>query len=156
MADDLAVRIARLEDIEAIRRLKHLYGLLCDDDYDADALVALFTEDGVWDAGELYGRYEGRAAMHAFFSQISKSVVFAIHTALNDIIDVDPGGETAVARFRAIIPSSLRTPEGDVPMWTLSGYEDRLRKVDGEWKFTEMRSIIRRVANHADGWETGA
>ena len=151
MTSDLAARIQKLEDLEAIRRLKHLYGLLCDQDYDPDALVELFVDDGVWDAGELYGRHQGRKALHGFFSEISKTVTFALHVAFNEIIDID--GDAARARWRAILPSTIEVDGKSTAYWTFSGYDDRLRKVDGEWKFVEMRSIIERVGTHDAGWE---
>ena len=47
-AEDLAAieaRLRRLEDIEAIKRLKARYCAACDDGYDPDRLAALFTED---------------------------------------------------------------------------------------------------------------
>ena len=151
MTEDLLRRLERLEDLEAIRRLKHRYGELCDEEYNADALVELFTEDGVWDAGELYGRFVGREAMHGFFKSISQTVMFALHTAFNEIIDID--GETARARWRAIIPATFKIEGSSVPYWTFSGYDDRMRKVNGEWRFTEVRSIIMRTGPHAEGWK---
>ena len=46
--EELQKRITRLEDIE---RLKARYCEICDhDDYDADAMASLFTEDGTWNA----------------------------------------------------------------------------------------------------------
>lgn len=38
-------RIARLEAIEEIRKLKAAYAKHCDNNYDVDRIVALFTED---------------------------------------------------------------------------------------------------------------
>ena len=51
-------RLQRLEDIEAIQRLQIRYAELCDDGFDPDAIVDLFTPDGVWDCGD-YGRFVG-------------------------------------------------------------------------------------------------
>ena len=38
-------RLQALEDAEAIRNLKARYAALCDNQYDADGIAALFTED---------------------------------------------------------------------------------------------------------------
>ena len=46
---DLAAKIQRLEDIEAIRNLKAKYCAFCDDGYDADGIASLFVDDGIWD-----------------------------------------------------------------------------------------------------------
>ncbi len=40
-----------LEDIEEIKRLKAGYCSSCDDNYDADSIASLFTEDAIWDGG---------------------------------------------------------------------------------------------------------
>ena len=42
-SDNLEQRIQALEDIEAIKKLKHSYCAYCDDQYDADALADLFV-----------------------------------------------------------------------------------------------------------------
>jgi hypothetical protein len=59
-------RLQVLEDGEAIRNLKARYTALCDNQYDADGIASLFTEDAVWESPAL-GRYEGRAAIRNFF-----------------------------------------------------------------------------------------
>ena len=66
---DLDRRIRRLEDLEAIKQLKARYAALCDANYDADGLAALFTADAVWDGGQL-GKSEGREAIRQFFPRI--------------------------------------------------------------------------------------
>jgi len=60
--EDLARRLQVLEDIEAIKKLKVRYCAYCDNNYDADGIAALFTEDAVWDGGSL-GKCEGREAI---------------------------------------------------------------------------------------------
>ena len=58
-------RLQALEDAEAIRNLKARYAALCDDQYDADGIAALFTEDVLWESPAL-GRFEGREAIRGF------------------------------------------------------------------------------------------
>jgi hypothetical protein len=53
-----------LEDAEAIRNLKARYAAVCDNQYDADGIASLFTEDAVWESPAL-GRFEGRDARPA-------------------------------------------------------------------------------------------
>ena len=78
--DSLAATVRWLADIEQIKQLKARYALACDDDYDADALAELFTEDAIWDGGFM-GRAEGRDGIHEFFSNASSVVGFAVHRA---------------------------------------------------------------------------
>jgi len=57
-------RLQALEDAEAIRNLKARYAALCDNQYDADGIAMLFTEDALWESPGL-GRFEGREALRA-------------------------------------------------------------------------------------------
>ncbi len=147
----LSARLRRLEDFEEILRLKHRYCMLCDQNYDGEEIVKLFTPDGIWDAGERFGRFIGHDAMREFFRHIPSAVSFAMHTAMNPIIEVE--GETARATWQAVNPSTFIVEGVSVPHWSFSQYEDRLAKVEGRWLFTYMRSIIKKVASHGDGWE---
>ena len=61
-------RLQALEDAEAIRNLKSRYAALCDDNYDAKGIAALFAEDATWESPGL-GRFEGRDAIRRFFSR---------------------------------------------------------------------------------------
>ena len=88
-------RLHLLEDTEAIRNLKARYAALCDNQYDADGIASLFTEDAVWESPAL-GRFEGREAIRNFFTEASGIFSFAIHYSLNGHIEVD--GDTARAR----------------------------------------------------------
>ena len=70
--EDLAARIQRLEDIEAIRRLKARYCAACDDDHNPDTLVTLFAPDAVWEASGI-ARAEGHAEIRDFFQGMRDS-----------------------------------------------------------------------------------
>src|SRR5499433_1219054 len=85
-------RLQALEDAEAIRNLKARYAALCDNQYDADGIASLFTEDAVWESPAL-GRFEGREAIRSFFRGASGIFSFAIHYSLNGHIEVE--GDTA-------------------------------------------------------------
>jgi ketosteroid isomerase-like protein len=89
-------RLRVLEDGEAIRNLKARYAALCDNQYDADGIASLFTEDAVWESPAL-GRYEGREAIRNFFRGASSIFSFAIHYSLNGHIDIE--GDQARARW---------------------------------------------------------
>src|SRR6476620_9119734 len=71
----LEERVDRLESIDAIKRLKAVYCMYCDAKYDAEGICSLFIEDGVWDGGPSFGRYEGHRQIRSFFERM---------TALND------------------------------------------------------------------------
>src|ERR1700738_4553480 len=71
-------RLQVLEDAEAIRNLKARYAALCDNQYDADGIASMFTEDAVWESPGL-GRFEGREAIRDFSRGASGIFSFAIH-----------------------------------------------------------------------------
>ena len=64
--DDLATRVQRLEDIEAIKWMITRYAQGADQYNNPDILLPLFADDAVWDAGERFGRYEGKQAIYDF------------------------------------------------------------------------------------------
>ena len=63
---DIERRLQMIEDVEAIKKLKYQCCVYCDDNYSADGIASLFTEDAIWDGGT-FGRYEGREAIRRFF-----------------------------------------------------------------------------------------
>ena len=59
---ELAQRVARLEAIDEIKRLKARYCAYCDDDYDPEGIAGLFVEDGLWDGERFKSRGFSRAS----------------------------------------------------------------------------------------------
>ena len=62
--EELAARITRLEDLEAIKQLKARYCEICDDDHNPDRITSVFAEDGVWE-GRGIGTAEGHGEPQA-------------------------------------------------------------------------------------------
>ena len=75
-------RLQVLEDGEAIRNLKARYAGLCDNQYDADEIASLFTEDAVWEQADVHQRQHRRR--HGFFS------LFPLHWINHDRISRAP------------------------------------------------------------------
>ena len=107
----LEERVDRLESIEAIKRLKAVYCMYCDAKYDAEGICSLFTEDGVWDGGPSFGRYEGHDQIRKFFEGISGDIVFAAHLVLNPIITVE--GNKAHGRWWLHMPCTAINDAGN-------------------------------------------
>ena len=129
-------RLAQVEAVDAIKRLKIRYAELNDEGFDPDGLVALFTVDGVWDAGE-FGRLVGRDAMRAYWVETGRITSFAQHYITNHVVDVDPSGTTATGRCYLL---GMSTREGQA-YWMAVRYAERYRRVDGEWLFEEMQLL---------------
>jgi len=157
MAEDNVVDAARierlerrlqvLEDTEAIRNLKARYSALCDRQYDADGIAALFAEDALWDSPGL-GRFEGREAIRAFFRGAAAIFSFAIHYSLNGQIEI--GGDTARARWYLFMPCTVAA--GNRAMWRASIDHETYARVGGTWMFQTKRSEPLMNVPFATGW----
>jgi uncharacterized protein (TIGR02246 family) len=151
----LEQRVARLEDIEAIRNLRARYAQYADDDYDADGMASLFVEDGVWEFTNEWGRHEGRQAIHEMTSALGRQITWALHFTICPQIEVAPDGRTGTGRWYIL---ALETMVGTVDpeerdAVIVSGiYEDEYVKVDGEWKFKQVVCTIHQLSNLDQGW----
>jgi uncharacterized protein (TIGR02246 family) len=140
-------RLQALEDAEAIRNLKARYAALCDQQYDADGIAALFTEDALWDSPGL-GQFEGREAIRTFFRGASAIFSFAIHYSLNGQIEVD--GDTAHARWYLFMPCTVTA--GNRAMWRASIDHETYERVGGTWMFRTKRSEPLMNVPFETGW----
>ena len=127
-------RLQALEDAEAIRNLKARYAALCDQQYDADGIAMLFTEDALWESPAL-GRFEGRVAIRGFFRGAAEIFSFAIHYSLNGHIEVE--GDTARARWYLFMPCTVAA--GNQAVWRAGVDHDTYVRVDGTWMFRCVR-----------------
>ena len=129
--EDLERRIKNLEDVEEIKRLKAQYCAYCDDNYDAEGIAGLFTEDAVWDGG-IRGRADGRQEIRDFFVHASQRLPFAIHMVMNPIIEVD--GDQATGTWYLF--QTCTYAEGNQAVWGSGRYDEEYVRVDGKWKLT--------------------
>jgi len=129
-------------DHELIGQLLGRYNLAIDLG-DAEGWAATFTPDGVFrctglpDDAPLGGRYEGSDELTAYAR--THFGIFkgrARHWYANLLIDGD--GETATMRSYML----LLTAGAGKLAGTTGIYEDRLRKVEGEWRFVERHIAI--------------
>ena len=140
-------RLQVLEDAEAIRNLKARYAALCDQQYDADRIAALFAEDALWDSPGL-GRFEGREAIRNFFRGASAIFSFSIHYSLNSKIEVD--GDTARASWYLFMPCTLAA--GNRAMWRASIDHETYARISGTWMFRHKRSEPLMNVPFETGW----
>jgi SnoaL-like protein len=150
--EELAAQTRRLEDIEKIKQLKARYCAFCDDNYNPQGIASLFTDDGVWDGGEL-GKAEGHAAIVKFFQRAPSVFSFAIHHVMNPIIEVH--GDIATGRWYLHQPLTRKSREGETAMWLAGRYEDEYVRVGDEWKFGRLKFIARFLARYDEGWARG-
>ncbi|MGY1745022.1 nuclear transport factor 2 family protein [Blastococcus sp. SYSU D00695] len=146
----LETRIARLEAAEAIRNLKARYCELCDSGYPADPLAALFTQDAVWDGGEVLGVHHGREAIGRFFSTMPSTLSFAIHHVTNPRIEVAADADSATGHW--LLLQAATDPTGQHAMWLAGTYEDEYVRSGDEWLFRRVTLSTRFLAPYERGW----
>jgi hypothetical protein len=147
--NELARKVQMLEDIEAIRQLKHQYCAYCDDNYNPDGIAGLFVEDAVWDGGG-FGRYVGRDAIRNFFRGAPKLFSFAAHQVLNPIIKVD--GNRATGEWKLFQPCTLEGKDGPRAMWLAAIYHDEYVKTPSGWKYQNLKVDALFFTPYEDGW----
>lgn len=147
--DALEKRVTEIEDLEAIRQLKARYCAACDDNYNADAICALFTENGVWD-GAGFGRFEGRDAIREFFRKVPQRMAFAIHQVMNPVIEID--GDLARGEWYLLSPCTVRRDGGNQAYWLGAVYHDEYEKVGGRWLIKSLRGEGHLWAPYERGW----
>ena len=74
----LEQRVQRLEDLEQTTEVIMQLARHFDNNYHADGVVSLFTDDGAFDGGP-FGRHEGLQAIHGFFDTVTEQITFSKH-----------------------------------------------------------------------------
>ena len=143
----LESRIMDLEAADEIRNLKATYAAACDDNYNPDAIAALFVEDAVWESDGL-GNFEGREAIREFFRGISSYFTFALHYGLNPKIEV--AGDTARARWYLFMPCTVS--DGGRALWRAGIDDEEYVRVDGRWMFKRKKSTAIFNTPFEEGW----
>ncbi|MEL0064055.1 MAG: nuclear transport factor 2 family protein [Gammaproteobacteria bacterium] len=132
--ENLAARLTRLEDIEAIRQLKARYCEICDDDHNTALITSIFTEDGTWE-GKGIGKAEGHQEIRELFTTFQQAIKFSQHMVQNPIIEVD--GNKATARWYFF--GMFKYYRNDQARWQAARYHETYRKIDGEWKISTLK-----------------
>jgi ketosteroid isomerase-like protein len=140
MDTTLAERVDRLEQIDALKQLKYRYCAAVDANYDADAIAAMFTEDGVWDGGDL-GYYSGRDAIRESFMDPNATVQWMRHCVFNPIIELT--GNLARCQWYMWLPKI--TSDGTSRTFQGGTHMDQCRRVDGTWLFEIMQVRLRKL-----------
>lgn len=153
MTDDTQSQmLKRLVAIEEIKRLKAEYCLHCDRGYAPDALSELFTEDAIWQSAGR-GRFQGRAAISAFFATASSVYPWAAHLVTNPIIDVCDDLTSATGFWRMIMPASSTQVDGSVSaVLQVSEYNETYRVVGARWLFASLDVAHRRLTFEQGQW----
>jgi hypothetical protein len=151
---DLAARIQRLEDIEAIRWLILRYAQGADQNNNVDMMLPLFAENAVWDAGERFGRHEGKQAIQDFLKGSGSFIGWTLHYMVSPGIKIANDGKTAQAFWYLWETANMPSPRTGEPeaMWIGGVYDTTLIKENGEWKFSYVKLAIKLLSPYSEGW----
>lgn len=114
----------KVEILELAARYNHAI-----DFGDGEAWAGTFTEDGVFNGGPQ--PVTGHVALAQFVAGFGSQMAGARHWTNNHVVDGD-GDEATHSCYLNLI----QTKDGGSSVIT-GRYDDRLRKVDGQWRFAE-------------------
>jgi hypothetical protein len=150
----LMARLRTLEDIMEIARLKAAYCEAVDGGWDrrthrGEEVASLFVDDGVWDAGRIGGRGEGREGITRIINSFQQ-MPFALHRVSNP--DIRVNGDEAVGKWHVI--AYLSQPDG-TPVMFMGVYRDKFVRTQEGWKFKHLGGGAAYFASHRSGWGVG-
>lgn len=147
--DDLAAHVAVLRDMrdrEAIRDLALLYTRAVDD-YDIDAVVDLFTVDGVFDRrGKPAAGREALRSAYGTAMRVNRTMVHTLDSHVVQLLPGRRGAGWAAGHAELVVDSTL--------LLAAFRYEDEYRCVDDRWLFAR-RSLTFQYALPADQMTRG-
>lgn len=147
MTDDASLeqRIRRLEDIEAIRRLRNRYHASLNESRYGDCR-ALFTDDAVVELGYL-ARYEGIEAIDRGFRSMGERDRFFIKQFIHSHdVEVEGDGGRGTSYLEA------RYGRFGVSYIVAGRYDDLYSRVNGVWKFRSMIAELFYTVPNGVGW----
>jgi hypothetical protein len=142
---ELEHRLKRMEDIEAVKRLKALYYDVCDDNHNPDRIGELYAEHGSWQGAGFSAT--GRAEIRELFASFQGVVSETQHAGVNPVIDVDGDRATGVWYTLAV----FNFHESGQRQLMAARYDDTYVRVNGEWKLEHLHSQLRVSIDLAQG-----
>ena len=151
----LQERVHRVEDIQAVERLERIYGYYVDKNLWSE-IVDLFAEDATVELDQR-GVFVGKAGVRRMFLEqmgngrdgLQRGTLFN-HIQVAGVVDIDPEGRTAKARWHAIIQvSGFQGIEG---FWSDGIYENEYVKQQGVWKFSKLKFWPTYYTPFHEGW----
>jgi hypothetical protein len=136
-----------LKDLAEIEALVRLYADICDEQYDPDKLVELFTDDATWASSSQsgtsdFGVHQGREAIYEFFAGVSAQIVFAHHIVMSPEIDVYEPGVRARGRWNTVVLMHLvddPLSQDDERKMIASVYQHEYVNTVNGWKIADLK-----------------
>jgi SnoaL-like domain len=138
MDEAIVARLAQLEAVEEIRRLKAAYCAACDDDHNGDRVAALFIPEGTWQSSNsalCTGHDEIRAYMHGV--RDSGRLKHSSHMVTNPVIEVNDDEATGTWSFLMMYTSNT-----GAFVRIIGFYDEHYTRRDGRWLFRSLKANI--------------
>lgn len=146
MAKSLEQRIQELEDRDAIKELTARYCWHVSHG-EGEQVAKLFTDDGVLDVpGAANGPVRGMEALLKFYRSSVKVPEAAIPFIQNHIIHVNGDEAHGTCGIEA------RFERNGESVTAAGYYEDKYRRVSGQWRFVERKIFFHHVVPLKQGW----
>ncbi|MFD9665094.1 nuclear transport factor 2 family protein [Rhodococcus sp. NPDC059968] len=129
--EELGARVAQLEDLESIKRVKARYFRLVDA-HDFAGLSQLFWEDAVINSSTASGSRD--EFLQALKKRVGARMFHAGHSGEVEFTD----STTAVGHWAMSFTMRSETDDGIVITTGFRRYEDSYAKRDGEWRIARM------------------
>jgi hypothetical protein len=156
----LEERVANLEAIEEIKKLKAFYAWCADRKYTDDherqppaeldrvsrEQASVFTEDAIWDGGPNFGVFVGKEAIYENLR--SGPWKFAVHMFLLPHIEVQ--GDQATGRW--VIWETATLAKDDTAIFLAATVEEEYVKVDGRWLVKKVVQTNRFMTPFDEPW----
>lgn len=152
-------RLAAVEAVQEIQRLKARYGSLIDTRYAedgplagaalegiADEITQLFTPDAVWDGGENLGLWRGREQIRERF--LEPTLRFTVHYFMKPVIEV--AGDRARGSWDILAPITFANGK---PGWMAGVEDDEYARHEGRWLHSRMRLRVLFMGPEMSGWD---
>lgn len=140
-----------LEDVYEIQKLKARYADAVDGGWtgavahDADAVIALFVPEGVWDSGA-FGGGQGHDGIRAYMATGEAIMPFAFHHITSPLIEVE--GDRARARWHAMLAVDA---EGQAKLH-VGVYDDTMVRTPDGWRFERLQFTLSATTDLPVNW----
>ena len=157
--EEVEAQITLLEDIQAITDLQRKYGYYFDT-HNWEKIIDLFSEKTdyieIVDHGVFYGKEGVRKVYWDVIACGGKNkfppwVEFLI-TQIGGVVDVNPDGKTAKARFQTWLCESKQYGAYPRQEWLHGYYDNRYVKENGKWLFSRLDWNNTFCSPFEDGW----
>lgn len=148
MSQELEARIAKLEDVEEIKKLQAKYAYFIDTSQ-MEKVSELFADDFVAEYHQI-GTFTTGAGLLEFLNSAGATSSMMRHMMLMPLIEVD--GDKARGTWYLHCTRTDITPHGEVAIWIQGKYENDYVRVDGKWKLSHLRFKFDFVTPYDDGW----